>query len=203
MLESCDRDRGGRWGDSKAFPGSAGVGEAARGCSLAHPHTGLGPAGQVTGDSIPAPLRLLMGKACFSQRKDRNRWSSGELGANQKNSENLFSSGADPRLPALGQPPAGAGGQGAEPLPARLTADVPRRGRAARRAFIWCPALPRVCGFVNCWVSGIPLRREASPPREQLMRRLGRTARGRGVPSTQRELHFFAALTSQNAVDTK
>lgn len=120
---------------------------AARGCSLAHPHTGLGPAGQVTGDSIPAPLQLLMGKARFSQRKDRNRSSSGELGANQKNSENLFSSGADSRLPALGQPPAGAGGQGAEPLPARLTADVPRRGRAARRAFIWARPSPGCVGL--------------------------------------------------------
>lgn len=29
--------------------------------------------------------------------------------------------------------------------------------------FIWCPALPRVCGFVNCWVSGISLWREVGP----------------------------------------
>lgn len=48
-----------------------------------------------------------------------------------------------------------------------------------RTAFIWCPALPRVCGFVNCWVSGIPLRRE-SPPRERLMRRLGEDRPGEG-----------------------
>lgn len=47
---------------------------------------------------------------------------------------------------------------------------VPALG-SGRPPFIRCPALRRVCGFVNCWVSGISLRREVSPSREQLMRR--------------------------------
>lgn len=33
---------------------------------------------------------------------------------------------------------------------------VPRRGRLPRRAFIWCPALRRVCGFVNCRFQEFP-----------------------------------------------
>ena len=41
----------------------------------------------------------------------------------------------------------------------------------SREGFYLVPSLPRVCGFVNCWVSGISLRREVSHSREQLMRR--------------------------------
>lgn len=46
------------------------------------------------------------------------------------------------------------------------------------RAFIWRPALPRACGFVNLWVSGISLGREVSPSGQQLMRRQERPGRG-------------------------
>lgn len=51
--------------------------------TLSHLHLGCGPALQVTADNISAGPRLVIGKAHFSQRKDRNR-SSGELRANQK-----------------------------------------------------------------------------------------------------------------------
>ena len=56
------------------------------------------------------------------------------------------------------------------------------------RAFIWCPALPRACGFVNRWLSGISLRREVSPSGEQLMRR--QELPGRGV-AVRRVVRFL------------
>lgn len=147
---------------------------------------GSGPAVQVTGDSISAQLRLVIGKAHFSQRKDRNRCAGGELGANQKNSENLFSVGADPCLRRTSCAPSTATGS--------------QEGPGFEDGFYLVPSPPE-----GVWVSGIPLRREASP-REQLMRRHGKTARGRGAPrpsSRRRELPFTEAeghlgLTSPN-----
>ena len=75
---------------------------------------------------------------------------------------------------------------------------------SGRPTFIWCLALGRVCGFVNCWVSGISLRREVSPSREQLMRReRSRPGEGSGHVRVRRVVHIFKAqghsgLTSQN-----
>lgn len=64
------------------------------------------------------------------------------------------------------------------------------------RAFIWCPALPRACGFVNSGVSGISLGREVSPSGQQLMRRQERP--GRGV-AARRVVRFLGDRSTCNA----
>lgn len=54
-------------------------------------------------------------------------------------------------------------------------------GRAPAEGFYPVPGPPRACGFVDGWVSGIPLRREVVPSREELMSSRGRVGRGGGV----------------------
>ena len=89
-----------------------------------------------------------------------------------------MSPGADPRTEVGRRWEEAAAGR-AVPGPAVAVQEA-----GSREGFYLVPSLPRVCGFVNCWVSGISLRREVSHSREQLMRRQERPGEGQGGGSS-------------------
>lgn len=110
--------------------GLAGGAAAAAPRLYAHFRMGSGPAVQVTADNISARAALSHWQSTFSRRKDRNRPSSGVLGANQKNPENLFASRADSSPAARWG--AGAGAEGARWAPGRAPRSAGLPGGSGR-----------------------------------------------------------------------
>lgn len=107
--------------------------------------------GSCPADSISVGLRLVIGKAHFSQRKDRNR-SSGRAESEPENSQDLC---LPVRTPSPGLRSAAAGRR-QQPGGRSLGPQWPSRRPAPARAFIWCPAFRGCVGLSTAGFQEFP-----------------------------------------------